>query len=287
MNRQGRILLTGRDGQVGSELHRRLGDRAEVVALGRAELDLADVVALRRAIRDVHPSIVINAAAYTAVDRAETEEELARAVNSIAPGVLAEETRRIGALLIHYSTDYVFDGQSRRPYREDDATGPLNAYGRTKLAGEQAIRQVDGRHLILRCSWVYGPRGSNFLQTVLRLARERQELRIVADQFGAPTSSLAIARATLRLAGQDGSPSGIYHLSAAGSTSWHGFASAVLEEAGMAAVRVVPITTAEYPTPTRRPPYSVLSNDKLQRTFGIALPQWRTGLGEVVRMTAG
>jgi dTDP-4-dehydrorhamnose reductase len=278
-----RVLLLGKNGQVGRALQGVL-DPARLVALGRSELDLADGAAIRHVLRQLEPSIIVNAAAYTAVDLAESEEAAARAVNATAPGILAEEASRLDALLVHYSTDYVFDGLQDRPYVEDDPPNPLNAYGRTKLAGEQAIQAVNGWHLILRSSWVYGPYGHNFLLTILRLARERSELRVVSDQVGAPTSVLAIARATAQLIERGPVEPGLYHLSAGGQTSWYDFARAALEEQpGKRAVRVVPISTEEYPTPARRPAYSVLSNKKLTRAFGLALPDWRTGLKEVLQ----
>lgn len=278
-----RILLLGKNGQIGRTLHGML-DPARLVALGRSELDLADGAAIRRVLRQVEPAVIVNAAAYTAVDRAETEESVARALNATAPGILAEEASRLDALLVHYSTDYVFDGGQDQPYVEDDPPNPLNAYGRTKLAGERAIQAVHGRHLILRCSWVYAPYGHNFLLTILRLAAERDELRVVSDQVGAPTSALAIARATAGLIERSSSATGLYHLSAGGATSWYGFARAILEgRPDMRAERVVPISSAEYPAPAPRPAYSVLSNEKLFRDFGLALPDWRTGLEEVLQ----
>ena len=277
------ILLLGMNGQIGRQLEGML-DAARLVALGRSELDLADGAAIRRVLRQLRPSVIVNAAAYTAVDRAETEEAAARAVNATAPGILAEEASRLDALLVHYSTDYVFDGRQRRPYVEDDPPNPLNAYGRTKLAGERAVQAVNGRHLMLRCSWVYGPHGHNFLLTILRLARERAELRVVSDQVGAPTSALAIARTTAQLIGRSPAATGLYHVSAPGATSWYGFARAVLEEQpDKRAERVIPISSEEYAAPAPRPAYSVLSNDKLMRTFGLALPDWRTGLKEVLQ----
>lgn len=280
------ILLLGKNGQIGRQLQGML-DPARLVALGRSELDLGDGAVIRQVLRQLRPSVIVNAAAYTAVDRAETEEAAARAVNATAPGILAEEASRLDALLVHYSTDYVFDGRQRHPYMEDDPPNPLNAYGRTKLAGERAVQAVNGKHLILRCSWVYGPHGHNFLLTILRLARERAELRVVSDQVGAPTSALAIARATVQLIGRVPAANGLYHMSAGGATSWYGFAKAILEEwPDTRAARVVPISSEEYAAPARRPAYSVLSNDKLTRTFGLALPDWRTELKEVLQAIA-
>lgn len=311
-----RILLTGKDGQVGSELARLLPAIGELTAVGHRELDLAKPEEIRRAVAQARPNIIINAAAYTAVDQAEKEEALARAVNADAPAVLAEEAKRTGALLLHYSTDYVFDGTKRSPYTEEDGTNPLSAYGRTKLAGEEAIRASGAPHVILRTAWVYATSGENFLLTILRLASTREELRIVNDQFGAPTSARAIARATADLllsakadpAAFLAEHAGTYHMTAAGETTWHGFAVAIVESvqdrsshapagsvpgaanwlaaatAGrpIVAKRIVPIATAEYPTPARRPAYSVLSNARFASTFGFALADWRAQLAEIL-----
>jgi dTDP-4-dehydrorhamnose reductase len=297
-----RILVTGKDGQVGFELLRSLAGQGQVMAVGRGEMDLSNPDSIRRTVREIGPDLIVNAAAYTAVDQAESEPELALAVNGIAPGILAEEAKRLGAALIHYSTDYVFDGSKAAPYTEDDEPRPLNVYGRTKLAGERAIQAVDAPHLILRTSWIYGTRGKNFLLTILRLARERDELSIVDDQVGAPTWSRALAEATsgiLKRLGY-GKPGfsdacaqqrGIYNLSAAGQTSWHGFAAAILANAasqqpGQSACALdrvpvlKPIPAEQYPLPARRPRYSVLANAKLQRAFGLALPDWKTSLAE-------
>lgn len=298
------ILLTGKNGQIGSELARLLPSLGELVAFARSELDLAEPPAIRAAIRNVRPMIIVNAAAYTGVDAAETDSATAHAVNAIAPAIIADEAKRIGTLLVHYSTDYVFDGFKSVPYEESDAAAPLNAYGRTKLAGEQAIRDSGASHLIFRTSWVYGLRGRNFLRTVLRLAAEKEDLRIVCDQLGSPTWSRAIAEATTkalaRLIDQDARETvagtfGTYHMSAAGQTSWFEFARTILEEAASAsaninwlaevtggrpliASRLLPISAAEYPAPAPRPEYSVLSNALLRKTFGLALPHWRTQL---------
>jgi len=296
------ILVTGKDGQVGFELLRSLAGQRQVTAVGREQMDLSDPDAIRRVVRETKPDLIVNAAAYTAVDRAESEPELAQAVNGKAPGILAEEAKRLGAALIHYSTDYVFDGAKGSPYTEDDEPRPINAYGRTKLEGERAIQAVDGPHLILRTSWIYGARGKNFLLTILRLAREREELAIVNDQLGAPTWSRALVQATgdilTRLGyGRPGFGAacaerrGIYHLSAGGQTSWYGFAAAILAHAASArpgqsefAVARVPvlkpIPTEQYPTPARRPRYSVLENAKLRRIFGLSLPDWKANLAE-------
>ncbi|HSB03464.1 MAG TPA: dTDP-4-dehydrorhamnose reductase [Anaerolineales bacterium] len=285
-----RILLTGKNGQVGWELQRTLATLGEVIALDRHGLDLADPDLIRRVVREHKPNLIVNAAAYTAVDKAEEESDRAMAINGTAPGVLAEEARRLNAAVIHYSTDYVFDGNKNGPYTEDDAPNPLNVYGRTKLAGEQAIQSVGAPHLIFRTSWVYGTRGKNFLLTILRLAKERDELRIVNDQIGAPTWSRMIAEATAQVVAQlslqQGKSwaedvSGVYHLTAMGQTSWFGFAKAILNYipgAAAHAPRLTPITTQEYPTPAQRPKSSVLSNTILRQKFGLELPGWETGL---------
>jgi dTDP-4-dehydrorhamnose reductase len=273
-----RILVTGANGQVGWELRRALATLGEVQALDRAGLDLADSGQLRAVVRSLAPNLIVNAAAYTAVDKAESEPALAMAINSVAPAILAEECKRLGALLIHYSTDYVFDGTKSTPYTEQDIPCPANAYGRSKLAGEQAIQASACRHLILRTSWVYGLRGHNFLRTMMRLAAERDELRIVADQIGAPTWSRMIADATAQLAAQPSPPEGLFHMTAAGETSWHGFAAAILEMTSTARPKTptaVPIPTAEYPLPAARPANSRLDCSQLQRTAGVRIPQWR------------
>jgi len=287
-----RILLFGSSGQVGWELRRTLAPLGHVVPVDRATADLADKDALRRVVRTTEPALIVNAAAYTAVDRAESEPEVARAVNGVAPGILAEEARRLGAALVHFSTDFVFDGKKADPYTEDDAPAPLNVYGASKLEGEQAIQAVGGAYVILRTSWVYGMRGHNFLLTVCRLARERPTLRIVDDQTGAPTWSRMIAEATaLVVAGApqtSGAPAfgketnGLYHLSAGGATTWFGFAREILGAAAALGLPTVPaldpIKTDEYPLPARRPANCLLANDKLRRTFGLALPSWAESL---------
>ena len=303
-----RILLTGKTGQVGGALAPLLARLGRLTALDRRELDLSRPDEIRRVIRGVLPGVIVNAAAYTAVDRAESDEAAARAINSVAPAVMAEEAQRLGALLVHYSTDYVFDGTKRSPYEEDDAANPLNVYGKTKLEGEQAIQQIGPPHLIFRTSWVYAPRGRNFLLTVLRLATEKEDLRIVRDQTGAPTSSLAIAAATAEVLSQICADANslqsrpgtecIYHMTAGGETNWYSFAELILElassqsQAGdwlapatnnrpLIARRIVPIATEEFPTPARRPAYSVLANRKLNDAFGVRLPHWQEQLRAV------
>jgi dTDP-4-dehydrorhamnose reductase len=275
-----RILVTGAQGQVGFELARLLPVHGEVVALDRAGLDLADPDAIQATVRAVAPDLIVNAGAYTAVDLAEKERTAAFAINARAPQILAEEARRGGALLIHYSTDYVFDGMARMPYREDAPVAPLNVYGESKLAGEQAIAGVGALALTLRTSWVYGLRGRNFLVTIRRLAAERPELRIVADQTGTPNWAVALATATAELVAQ-GLPAlkeraGLYHFSATGATTWHGFAQAIVESAPVPIV--TPITTAEFPTPARRPAYGVLDTSLFRATFGFGLPAWQACL---------
>ncbi len=283
-----RILLTGADGQVGHELRRTLAPFGEIHAVDRADFDIGNPGEARAYFRRVKPALVVNAAAYTAVDRAETDREANRAVNAVAPGVLAAEAKRAGAVIVHYSTDYVFDGSKREPWREDDPVGPLNEYGRAKLEGERAVAASGAKHLVLRTSWVYGPRGGNFLLTMLRLAATRDELRIVADQRGAPTSSLFLAEATARAIRdipREGVASGIYHLAAAGETTWASFAEAIFARAagrpGFRAPRVTRIATADYPTPARRPAYSVLDTGKFAKAFGFAPASWESQLDAV------
>jgi dTDP-4-dehydrorhamnose reductase len=272
-----KILLTGRDGQVGWELARLLPALGVVEAFSRAELDLADPDQIVERVRAVKPDVIVNAAAYTAVDKAETDREQAMLVNAAGPGFLAAEAQARGALLVHYSTDYVFDGTKTSPYVETDPTNPLSVYGQSKLAGERAIQAVGGRHLIFRTSWVYAARGRNFLLTMLKLGREKPVLRVVDDQRGAPTWAQDIAATTVELLRRRDLASGIYHLTAGGETTWCGFAREIFRLAGIA-TPVEPITTADYPTPARRPAYSVLSNGKLERTFGLAMPEWRGSL---------
>jgi len=283
-----KILLTGGNGQVGWELRRTLACLGEVVAVDSKEMNLTDVDAIRRVVREVAPRIIVNPAAHTAVDKAESESEQAYAINAAAPGVLAEEAEKLGALLVHYSTDYVFDGSGERPWQEGDATGPLNVYGASKLAGEQAIQAACQRHLIFRTSWVYGARGANFLLSMRRLMRERPELKIVADQIGAPTWSRMLAEATALILSQQLSPTrgadrpepwGVYHMTNAGETSWNGFAEAIQTLDGVESkARLLPIPSSDYPTPAKRPLNSRLNNDKLARVFGVRLPDWRQAL---------
>lgn len=299
------ILLIGTNGQVGRELNKRLPRVGEMTSLDRQQLDLSKLDEIRSAIRKFHPALIVNAAAYTAVDKAESDEALARTINAEAPGVMAEEAKKVGALFVHYSTDYVFDGMKTTPYQENDPTNPQNVYGKTKLEGERAVQSSGAQHLIFRTEWVYAAEGRNFLLTILRLATQREELRIVSDQTGAPTSSTEIAKATTdivaRILGQKErslSPadiSGIYHMTASGETTWYDFTKAILEEARVIAPpsrwfaaatsglpvitqRVIPIRAVEYPTPARRPAYSVLSNERMARVFSVRMPDWRTQL---------
>ena len=286
-----RILVLGRIGQVGWELRRTLAPMAEVISVDYPGIDLTHPDSIRRWVRDTAPGIVINAAAFTAVDKAESAPEPAMLINGVAPGILAEETKKAGALLVHYSTDYVFDGTKAVPYEEGDAPNPLGVYGRSKLAGDQAIQAVGGAHLIFRLCWVYGTRGQNFLLTMMRLARERERLRVVGDQFGSPTWSRLIAETTALalkqvLAACDFTAfSGLYHLAASGQTSWHGFASRIVDgmpAEGRKCAGVDAITTLEYPTPARRPAYSVMSCAKLERVFGLRLPPWEESLEQAL-----
>ena len=280
-----RVLLTGRNGQVGYELERSLALEHELVALDRAALDLFDLEAIGRAVDEAKPRVVVNAAAYTAVDRAERERDAAFGINAQAVEALGKAAARNGALMVHYSTDYVFDGEKQAPYTELDPPHPVSVYGESKLAGERALGQSGCRHFIFRTSWVYGPRGRNFLHTILAAARAKPELRVVADQRGAPTSSIAIAKATAQLLASPGcasAPSGVYHMSAAGDTTWHGFAEAIVERAGLA-VPVIPISSAEYPSAVRRPKNSLLDNAKLRASFGVELADWHGELAAVMR----
>lgn len=283
-----KILVTGCHGQVGQALSQHLQDlgdvHANIHALGREQLDLADPLSIRQAMQNIRPDMVINAAAYTAVDQAESEEALAMRINAEAPGILAEEVKKIGASLIHYSTDYVFDGSKQGAWTEDDPVSPLSVYGRSKLAGEQAIAAVGVPHVILRTSWVYGLHGKNFLLTMLRLAQSRDSLSIVDDQIGAPTWSHTIAQATASIVRQCpeteylGERSGIYHLCATGQTSWYGFAQAIFAHPVVEKRPLLKaITTAQYPTPARRPANSVMHTEKFRQHFG-ELPSWQEAL---------
>ena len=274
------ILLLGATGQVGHELREPLAALGTVVAPGRDEADLTAPDTLRRAVRETEPDIVVNAAAYTAVDDAETEEDRAAALNAQAPGVLAEAAAEEGAWLVHYSTDYVFDGTKTAPYTEADPTNPMNVYGRTKREGEEAVQAVGGKHLILRTSWVYSARRSNFLLSMLRLADEHETLTVVDDQTGTPTWAGWIAEATARLlhrvgeAPQSDAYSGLYHLAAGGQTSWYGFAQAIFAQFGRDDVTVEPIPSSEYPTPAARPAYTVLDSHKVREAFEVSIPTW-------------
>ncbi len=296
-----RILLTGKTGQVGWELQRSLAPLGRVIALDRTQMDLTNPDSIRQAIRETAPNIIVNAAGYTAVDKSEAEPELAIQVNAVAPGVMAEEARRLGALIIHYSTDYVFDGFKDGSYSEEDPTNPLSAYGRSKLMGEQAIQSAGAPHLIFRTSWVYSARGNNFVRTILRLARERGELKIVNDQVGAPTSASTIAEITAQVLAQAITAqgfsmgpllekSGLYHLTAAGAVSWFGFAEAILTEAetvlGIKVPSLIPISTSDYPLPAQRPANSRLNTARLTRIFGLMPPNWDSALKSCIRELA-
>lgn len=287
-----KILLIGKNGQVGYELQRSLQPLGEVLALDRRQFDLSDPAGMREVIRAARPEVIVNAAAYTAVDQAESEPQLALRINGDAPAVMAEEAARLGAALVHYSTDYVFSGSSSgddTPWTESDRPDPRSVYGRTKLAGERAIQDAGVPHLILRTSWVYGMRGRNFLLTILRLAAEREELRIVSDQHGTPTWCRTIADSTAQMLAQCCASldsrqwwqekSGLYALTAQGQTTWHGFAQSILERASLPkkpALRA--IATEDYPTPAQRPRYSVMSCTKLQQGFGLRMPHWSEAL---------
>lgn len=282
----GGILLFGRDGQLGHALVAPLASLGAVTAMGRDEADFTDSEIIRATIRDLQPKVIVNAAAYTAVDRAEQETQTAMQVNAVAVGVLGEESAKIGARVIHYSTDYVFDGDKSAPYTEQDAPAPLNLYGESKLAGENALLGSGAQAIILRTSWVYAARGRNFVHTMLRIGRDRDEVRVVDDQAGAPTSAEDLAGATVALLrAWNAQPGGVYHAAAAGQTTWAGFAREIFSLAGLS-TRVVPITTADYPTPARRPKNSLLDCAKLQRDFAIALPDWHNGLRRVMAQIA-
>jgi dTDP-4-dehydrorhamnose reductase len=294
-----RMLVLGANGQVGFELVRALAPLGDVVAAARdasnartLRADLANPESLAATLDEARADVVVNAAAYTAVDRAEDEPDLADRINDRAVAEIGEWAKRNGRRVVHYSTDYVFDGSSKRPHREDDATSPLGTYGRSKLAGEEVLRASGARHLIVRTAWVYAARGHNFLRTMLRLARERDELRIVADQIGAPTPARLIADATAAMLRQwlgddDARRDGTYHIISAGHCSWFDFADAIIAGAGARGLierrpRVVPLTTADYPTRARRPAYSVLDTSKAVAAFGLQFPDWRRGLESVL-----
>ncbi len=291
------ILLLGANGQVGWELRRSLAPVGRITAFSRAELDLSILDDLVRVVREAKPSIIVNAAAYTAVDKAEVDQDMAFRVNAEAPEALASEAKRLGALLVDYSTDYVFDGALERPYLESDSPNPLSAYGRSKLAGLRAIEASGCRHLIFRVSWIYGAYGTNFVKTILRLANERSELNVVADQVGAPTPADLVADVTaqsLAALEHGKGEEGVYHLAPAGRTSWHGFARAIVDETRalgvplkLSAQDIQPITTAEYPLPVLRPANSVLDTEKLRKTFGFHFPEWREPLSRILREILG
>jgi dTDP-4-dehydrorhamnose reductase len=288
--------VTGADGQVGRALLSVFANTSELVACNRQTLDLSNPDQIRAKLRESKPDLILNAGAYTAVDRAESERDLAMAINGRAPGVLAEEARRTGALLVHYSTDYVFDGSKNGPWVEDDRTNPLSVYGASKLAGEEAIRSAGGRYLIFRTSWVYASEGKNFVLTMLRLGRERDSLNVVDDQIGAPTTASELARATheiatgilARNASAEPDWAGTYHMTCGGSVSWCGFARSIFERAPELldgkTPTVNPIKTSEYPTPAKRPLNSLLSNQKLQQRLGTTLASWQSALDEVLKI---
>lgn len=281
-----KILVTGKNGQLGWELARTLMTLGDLTVVGRSQMDMSNPGSVRGVVEAVRPDVIVNAAAYTAVDKAESEKDIVMAVNAHAPGVLAEEAKKTGALLIHYSTDYVFDGSKKSgPYTEDDDVNPASQYGISKLEGERAVTASGARHLIFRSSWVYGGRGHNFLLTMLRLARDRGEIKVVDDQAGSPTWCRAMAEATAQIVamvtGRGGAVYdgawGTYNMACVGEVTWRGFASAIFEKTGSPA-KAIPITTAEYPTPARRPAYSVLSIRKLEKTFGVTMPHWERAL---------
>lgn len=298
-----KVVIVGRNGQLAWEANERFQGLGQIVCVGRPEFDLLDIESVREEIRRIKPSILVNTAAYTAVDQAESEPEAAMKINSDAPAMMAEEAKRLAALFITYSTDYVFDGKKALPYNESDPPAPINVYGASKLSGERAVEAVGGNHLIFRTSWVYGARGKNFLKTILRLAAERPELKIVDDQVGAPTWSRDLADATRKIIEQIvtqsssarssigevlGDRRGVYHMTSSGSVSWFEFARAIVEEMvkrGLSksnVAKVVPIPSSQYPTPAARPQNSRLCNDKLRNAFGVALPPWRESLSAVM-----
>lgn len=294
-----KLLLLGKGGQVGWELQRSLAPLGELVAL---DFDSTDFHAdfsrpeqLAETVLKVRPDVIVNAAAHTAVDKAESEPEFARKLNATSPGVVAEAAQQIGALMVHYSTDYVFDGSGSKPWKEDDATGPLSIYGSTKLEGEQLVARHCAKHLIFRTSWVYAARGGNFAKTMLRIAKERDKLTVIDDQFGSPTGAELLADITahaIRATLQDPSKAGLYHAVAGGVTTWHGYARFVIEQAKAAGVElkagpeaVEPVPTTAFPTPAKRPHNSRLDTTKLQSTFGLVLPEWQSGVARMLRET--
>ncbi|QJR09028.1 dTDP-4-dehydrorhamnose reductase [Usitatibacter rugosus] len=290
-----RVLVTGAAGQVGAAVAAQLRGSWEVIAHDRASLDLADPARIAAVVAETRPDVIVNAGAYTAVDRAETDTQAALAANSVAPGAIGIAAKHVGAVVIHFSTDYVFDGTKATPYVESDPTSPVSVYGASKLTGERALAASGVPHVILRTSWVYGPRGKNFLLTMLNAAKTREEVRVVDDQRGAPTSALQLARATQALLAQPAdklrSATGVYHCSAAGDVTWFDFTREIYERwgkinPGFRAPRVVPIPSSEYPTPVKRPANSRLSNAKLQETFRIALEPWEQGLDETLAVLA-
>ena len=290
MSQHSKILIIGKNGQVGWELCRTVAPIGELVCIDFPDIDLTNESMLRQIVQKIAPNVIVNAAAYTAVDKAETETELSMKINAIAPGILAEEAKKTGALMVHYSTDYVFDGTKKEPYLEDDAPNPINAYGRSKLEGDQAVQRIGVNYLIFRLCWVYGARGQNFMLTMMRLAREREELRVVADQVGSPTWSRMIAETTalaLQRVLTSPNPSafnGLYNLCASGHASWHQFADAIvasMPSENKKCNTIKAITTVEYPTPARRPYRSILGCDKLKKTFGLRLPDWKISLDQV------
>ena len=288
-----KILLIGKNGQVGAELLNALAPLGAVVALGSAECDLSKADQLRETVQRVRPDLIVNAAAYTAVDKAEAEPDLAKAVNADAPAILAEEAKKLNAALVHYSTDYVFDGSKAGPYTEEDDPQPINVYGKTKADGDAAVLTSGIPHFVFRTTWVYGLRGKNFLLTMQRLAGERDELKIVDDQIGTPTWSRTIAQTTANILtqmlenGAIQNASGLYNLSCSGQTSWFGFARAIIEPSGLAhPPRLTPIPTAEFPTPAARPKNSVLSHEKMKNAFGILLPDWSDTLKSCLNSSA-
>lgn len=273
-----KILITGKEGQIGWELCRTMAPLGYVQAFGKEELDLANPDAIRKLLRSYKPDIILNAAGYTYVEKAENQKDIALLINKIAPAVLAEEAKQLNAILVHYSTDYVFDGASRQPYRETDPPHPLNFYGQSKLEGEKAIESIGGHFLILRTSWVYGMRGKNFLLNMLKLAKEKEELKVVDDQVGSPTWSRWIAEATALILAQRKEKWGTYHLSCSGETSWYNFAKEIFHLTSSGSPQLIPISTQQYLSSIQRPRYSVLSNEKIDKAFGITLPHWQTAL---------